>query len=121
MVALQGEGERTPGVVVVQQRHERVRQDAMWTLENQAKYPKEYCQAQLDELAKYAKQLDVLVHKCAVAKVRTERLLADDKGMLNQLGRFLDEAKGLYRKAIEDGRKDAESVAQRFEEMRKRK
>ena len=104
MVALQGEGERTPDVVVVQQRHERVRQDAMWTLENQAKYPKEYCQAQLDELAKYAKQLDVLAHKCAVAKVRTERLLADDKGILNQLGRFLDEAKRLYRKA------DAESA-----------
>ena len=45
-----------------------------------------------------------MAHKCAVAKVRTERLLADDKGILNQLGRFLDEAKGLYREA------DAESA-----------
>ena len=104
MCALRGGDTATPDVVAAQQRNERERQDSMWTLENQALYPKEYCQAQLAELAKYAKQLDVLVHKCAVAKVRTERLMADDKGMLNQLGCFLDEAKGLYRKA------DAESA-----------
>ena len=99
MDALRGGGAATPDVVATQQRNERERQDTLWTLENQAIYPKEYCQAQLVELDKYAKQLEVQVHKCAVAKVRTERLMADDAGMLDHLKRFLDEAKGLYRKA----------------------
>ena len=46
---------KPPDIVAEQQRKERVRQNTQWTAENQALHPVEYCQAQLEEVAKYAK------------------------------------------------------------------
>jgi hypothetical protein len=99
MTSLYGGGEGMPDIVATQQRAEWERQNTEWTLENQAKYPKAYCQAQLGELTKYAQQLDVQAHKCAVAKVRMERLIRDDECLLTSLTQFLDEAKLAYREA----------------------
>ena len=51
-------GEATPDIVAKQQRKETIRQDRTWTPENQAKYPVEYCQAQLEKLDEHAVTLE---------------------------------------------------------------
>lgn len=96
--ALMGEDD-APDVVKKQRRDEKKRQNSTWTLENQAKYPVEYCQAQLKELGKYVEELNVQQHRYAVAKNQTIRLQADEEARVKTFEVFLSEAKTAYKKA----------------------
>ena len=90
---------KPPDIVAEQQRKERVRQNTQWTAENQALHPVEYCQAQLEEVAKYAKQLEVQAHQVAVAQSAAERKISEAEGQIASLTTFLDQAKAAYREA----------------------
>ena len=79
--AIKGEttpGEKTPRIVKEQQRKERSRQNNTWTPENRALHPVEYCQAQLEDLQRYSRELEARAHEksCAIAAVK--RTLGDD-------------------------------------------
>lgn len=97
--ALKGEttpGERTPRIVKEQQRKERIRQNNTWTPENRAHHPVEYCQAQLEELQRYSRELEARAHEksCAIAAVK--RAVGDDEALEKNLRKFLAEAKKAY-------------------------
>lgn len=94
------DGEKAPQIVREQQRKERLRQDKEWTPENQALYPIEYCQAQLEKLSEYARKLDVQAHKYAVAKNKALREVTDAEAHLVQIAKLLDEAKRAYKDAL---------------------
>ena len=94
------DSEKTPQIVREQQRKERLRQDKEWTPENQALYPIEYCQAQLEKLSEYARKLDVQAHKYAVAKNKALREVTDAEVHLVQIAKFLDETKRAYKDAL---------------------
>ena len=98
--ALSGEsatGEKTPRIVKEQQRKERIRQNNTWTPENRTRHPIEYCQAQLDDLQRYSRELEARAHEksCAIAAVK--RTLGDSDTMAQNLRKFLSEAKKVYR------------------------
>lgn len=98
--ALKGEtstGEKTPRIVKEQQRKERIRQNNTWTPENRAHHPIEYCQAQLDELQKYGRELEARAHEksCAIAAVK--RTLGDNDSMAQSIEKFLSESKKAYK------------------------
>lgn len=98
--ALKGEsstGEKTPRIVKEQQRKERIRQNNTWTPENRAHHPIEYCQAQLEELQRYSRELEARVHEksCAIAAVK--RTLGDNDTMAQNLKKFIAEAKQAYK------------------------
>ena len=88
-----------PKIVVEQRRKERIRQNTKWTMENQAKHPIEYCQAQLEEVTKYGEEVEAVVHKLSVSRVTTERTIKECGTKEADLRRFLDEAKAAYRAA----------------------
>lgn len=90
---------KTPDIVAEQQRKERIRQNTQWTAENQALHPVEYCQAQLEEVAKYAKRLEVHAHEIAVAQSAAKRKLSEAEGHVKSLSKFLGETKAAYREA----------------------
>lgn len=89
--------DKTPSVVKEQQRKERIRQDKTWTPENRAHHPIEYCQAQLEELARYSKELEARVHEkaCVIAAVKRE--LGNSDANLKNFKKFLAEAKVKYK------------------------
>ena len=89
--------DKTPSVVKEQQRKERIRQDKTWTPENRAHHPIEYCQAQLEELARYSKELEARAHEkaCAIAAVKRE--VGNNDANLNNFKKFLSEAKRKYK------------------------
>lgn len=89
----------TPNIVATQQRRERIRQNTKWTAENQALHPIEYCQAQLDELDRYSRQLEVSKHKLLTNQNTVRRKLAENEAQIRNIGAFLDSAKKAYRKA----------------------
>ena len=91
------DGEKTPDIVAEQQKKEKARQNSQWTPENQALHPVEYCQAQLEEVAKYAKRLEVQAHEVAVAQSAAKRKIAEEAGRVESLGKFLEEVKASYR------------------------
>ena len=91
-----GNGE-TPRIVKEQQRKERIRQNTTWTKENQALHPIEYCQAQLEELNRYAAQLEVTAHEVAVGKSATMREINDAEMLAEQLSAFVADAKQKYK------------------------
>ena len=98
--ALKGEskpGEKTARIVKEQQRKERIRQNNTWTPENRALHPVEYCQAQLEDLQRYSRQLEARAHEksCAIAAVK--RTLSDDDALEQNLKKFLYEAKKTYK------------------------
>lgn len=98
--ALKGETtpeEKTPRIVKEQQRKERIRQNNTWTPENRALHPVEYCQAQLEDLQRYSRELEARAHEksCAIAAVK--RTLGDDDTMGQNLKKFLVEAKKTYK------------------------
>ena len=98
--ALRGEtstGEKTPRIVKEQQRKERIRQNNTWTPENRAKHPIEYCQAQLEDIQRYSRELEARAHEksCAIAAVK--RTLGDNDTMAQNLKKFIDEAKQTYK------------------------
>lgn len=98
--ALAGEsasGEKTPRIVKEQQRKERIRQNNTWTPENRAHHPVEYCQAQLEELQKYSRELEARAHEksCAIAAVK--RTLGDNETMEQNLKKFIADAKKAYK------------------------
>lgn len=98
--ALKGEtsaGEKTPRIVKEQQRKERIRQNNTWTPENRASHPIEYCQAQLEELQRYSRELEARAHEksCAIAAVK--RTLGDSDTMAQNLKKFIAEAKQAYK------------------------
>lgn len=98
--ALKGEntpGEKTPRVVKEQQRKERIRQNNTWTPENRAQHPIEYCQAQLEDLQRYSRELEARAHEksCAIAAVK--RTLGDNDAQETNLKNFLTEAKTKYK------------------------
>ena len=98
------DGEKTPRIVREQQRKEFVRQNTEWTPENQALYPIEYCQAQLEKLDEHASKLDVQAHKYAVAKNQATRAVSDAKAQLADIAKFLEEAKRAYKEAAASGK-----------------
>ena len=98
--ALKGEttpGEKMPRIVKEQQRKERIRQNNTWTPENRAHHPVEYCQAQLEDLQRYSRQLEARAHEksCAIAAVK--RTLTDDDALEQNLKKFLVDAKKTYK------------------------
>ena len=102
--ALKGEsasGEKTPRIVKEQQRKERIRQNSTWTPENRAHHPIEYCQAQLEDLQRYARELEARAHEksCAIAAVK--RTLSDDDTLTQNLQKFLAEAKPAFKACME--------------------
>ena len=88
-----------PTLVREQQRKELIRQNTEWTKENQALYPIEYCQAQLAELDRMAKSLQVQVHTVATSKTAIDRQDAEERAQEEGLTRILAEAKESYRSA----------------------
>lgn len=90
-------GNGTPDVVREQRRLERQRQNSQWTAENQAKYPVEYCQAQLGEVRRFSEQLEVSEHKIAVALSAAKRKQSESETQVKVLGKFLEQAKSEYR------------------------
>lgn len=103
--ALKGEdgSERTPRIVKEQQRKERIRQNTKWTPENQSKFPVEYCQAMLEEIAKDTQHYEVLMHKFLTAKSGVTRNIAENDAQLRSYGAFLATAKKSYREADASG------------------
>ena len=91
------DGEHTPKVVREQQRKERMRQNNTWTPENRALHPVEYCQAQLEELQKYSRELEARAHEKACAIAAVKRTLGDNDTMEEALKKFLVEAKKVYK------------------------
>ncbi len=87
----------TPKVVREQRRKERARQNSTWTAENRALHPIEFCQAQLEELDRYAAQLEVSAHEIACKKAEVVRVMGDKEAMAANLAKFLKEAKATYR------------------------
>lgn len=94
-----GDGDVVPAIVAEQQRRERVRQNTKWTKENQANHPVEYTRAQLEQLDRHTKQMEVSAHEVAVGKSETLRIIADNETLLKNLETFLTEAKASYRQA----------------------
>ena len=98
--ALNGEsksGEKIPRIVKEQQRKERIRQNNTWTPENRAHHPIEYCQAQLEDIQRYSRELEARAHEksCTIAAVK--RTLGDSDNMEKNLRKFLVDAKRTYR------------------------
>ncbi len=91
------EGERVPKIVREQQRKERRRQNNTWTPENRALHPVEYCQAMLEELQKYSRELEARAHEKACAIATVKRTLGDNDTMEQNLKKFLAEAKKTYK------------------------
>lgn len=102
--ALSGDdAEQTPKIVREQQRKERKRQDSTWTLENQAKHPIEYCQAQLEKLDQHAVELDVTMHEVSVNQNKVKREMREAEDTIAQLREFLNGAKKSYKEAESSG------------------
>ena len=98
--ALAGEsatGERTPRIVREQQRKERIRQNNTWTPENRAHYSVEYCQSLLETLQRQARDLEARVHETACAISAAKRVISDNETMAQNLKKFIDDAKKIYR------------------------
>lgn len=91
-----GQG-RTPSIVMEQRLKERIRQDRTWTPENRAHHPVEYCQAQLEELARYSRELEARAHEMACAIAAVKRELGDNDASLSNYKKFLLDAKKKYR------------------------
>lgn len=98
-----GDGERTPKIVREQQRKERIRQDTKWTAENRALHPIEYCQAQLEELDRHSKKLEVSMHEVAVNQSKVKREIGEAEAMVKHLTDFLAEAKSAYKSSEASG------------------
>ena len=97
--ALKGEtspGEKTPRIVKEQQRKERIRQNNTWTPENRAHHPIEYCQAQLEELQRYERELEVRAHEKACVIAAVKRIVGDNDTMEKNLKKFIADAKKTY-------------------------
>ena len=94
----------TPNIVAEQQRKERIRQNTQWTAENQALHPIEYCQAQLEDLARVSQQLEVQAHKYAVAKSQVQRSIANADSQVSNFEKFIAEGKTAYREAESTGK-----------------
>ena len=90
-------GEHVPKIVREQQRKERIRQNNTWTPENRAQHPVEYCQAQLEELQKYSRELEARAHEKACAIATVKRTLGDSDAMVQNLKKFIVEAKATYK------------------------
>ena len=97
--SLEKEQERTPDIVARQQRKERRRQNSEWTPENQAKHPVEYCQAQLETVARHMKQLEVQAHQVGTALSQTKRRISEANDLVTSLSDLLKKAMDGYRKA----------------------
>ena len=98
-VRLDDKEHETPNIVAEQQRKERVQQNTKWTPENQARYPVEYCQSQLEEMDKYVRRLETSAYKNTLAKSRTTRSLADVEVQISTVKAFLSAAKKSYKEA----------------------
>lgn len=88
-----------PNVVAEQKRKEIIRQNTKWTKENQSLHPIEYCQAQLEELDRMSKALQVQVHSIATAKAAMLRERDDAVAQVESFGKLLKDAKATYRAA----------------------
>ena len=60
-------------------------------------HPVEYCQAQLEELQKYSRELEARAHEKACAIAAVKRTLGDNDTMEEALKKFLVEAKKVYK------------------------
>ena len=93
---VRADGERTAKIVREQQRKERIRQDSTWTPENRAAHPVEYCQAQLEELAKYSVELEARVHEVACNQAAVKRQIGDKEALIANLEKFVADTKAKY-------------------------
>ena len=91
------DGEHVPKVVREQQRKERIRQNNTWTPENRALHPIEYCQAQLEDIEKYSRELEARAHEKACAIAAVKRTLGDNDTMEQNLKKFIAEAKKAFK------------------------
>lgn len=91
--------EAVPDIVRRQRRAEKIRQNTKWTPENQAKYPLEYCQAQLTEITKYEEQLNVAKFKAEKMRATAEREAKEAEAAQGKFTRALDSMKTAYREA----------------------
>ena len=91
------DGEHVPKVVREQQRKERIRQNNTWTPENRALHPVEYCQAQLEDIEKYSRELEARAHEKACAIAAVKRTLGDNDTMEQNLKKFIAEAKKAFK------------------------
>ena len=89
--------EKTPRIVRDQQRKERIRQNNTWTPENRAHHPIEYCQAQLEDLQRYSRELEARAHEKACAIAAVKRTLGDNETMEQNLKKFIADAKKAYK------------------------
>lgn len=89
--------EHVPKVVREQQRKERIRQNNTWTPENRALHPIEYCQAQLEDIEKYSRELEARAHEKACAIAAVKRTLGDNDTMEQNLKKFIAEAKKAFK------------------------
>ena len=96
--------EKTPRVVRDQQRKERIRQNNTWTPENRARHPVEYCQAQLEDLQRYSRELEARAHEKSCAIAALKRTIGDNESMEQNLKKFLDDAKKAYKECVEGNR-----------------
>ena len=78
---------------------ESLKQDREWTPENQIAYPLEYCLAQLDEISKIGRSIEVQSHRMRIARSALEREIQSDDLSLSSCKESLDELKQLYREA----------------------
>ena len=100
--ALKGQSDDTPAVVKAQQKREKNRQNNEWTPENQRKHPREFCQAQLDLLAKTKEQCSDVFYKSLRAENELENEIEKAKSKAQTLRGNLGKAVSTYREAIRD-------------------
>lgn len=100
---LSSDKQSVPDIVKEQQRREKIRQNTMWTEENQALHPLEYCQAQLSAVSKYEDDLLVLTFSIKKMMVRNEKQEEDDGVKVKRYKESFTKMKSLYLSADGNG------------------
>ena len=98
-VAVATKDSGTPDVVAKQQHREAKRQNEKWTIENQVKYPIEYCQAMLEKLERDEVKFEVMARKTNYAKKECSRKSATAQERLSMLTDYYKELKDKYKAA----------------------
>ncbi len=101
--ALNGNPDDTPAVVKAQQKREKNRQNNEWTLENQRKHPREFCQAQLELLAKAKEQRSNSFFRSLRAEIELEGEIKKAQTSAQSLRAALSMAAAAYREADNAG------------------
>jgi len=95
--------DQVPDIVKEQRRKEKIRQNTMWTEENQALHPLEYCQAQLTAVSKYEEDLSVLLFCIRKRLASNENQQEKDRVDVARYKDSFGKMKLLYLKSEETG------------------